>query len=71
MFLADGLACCDHRKRKGTERPAHRFGKNKEAKQFQKLMSYRKKDDSMDVDGEGDTKMSGPAASSIDDEKPT
>ena len=71
MYLADGLACADHRKRKGSERPNHRFGKNKEAKQFQKLMSYKKKDDSMDVDAEGDTETGGPAAPGIDDEKPT
>ena len=71
MFLSDGLACVDHRRRKGSERPVHRFGKNKEAKQFQKLLSYRKKDDSMDVDAEVNTGTSGPAAPGIDDEKPT
>ena len=69
--MADGLACVDHWKRKGSERPAHRFGKNKEAKQFQKLMSYRKKDDPMDVDEEVDKETGGPAAPGIDDEKPT
>jgi len=34
-------------------------------------MSYRKKDDPMDVDEEVDKETGGPAAPGIDDEKPT